>query len=582
MERNRIRSRARLISSTTASRIGVTRGLALALALLLPVGCVNALDKARIAWSDGEGDFDEAEELYRDAIDHEKYREEGTQELVEIYLQQAREQRDRPKVAESLYKKALKLDPNNEEALEGRARALIGRGMPDEAFALVEEGSKTKCRGCKRLLAVLLIDRADRYYHAQMWPQAEADYSRALAIIPNAAVALGVVRCRIARGATEEAAQALAPAADLIGVQDVDQRGQFLELRRIVVLAVLAADKPELADRLLDMAPAGVGAEEQLGLAIEVAYELKKLGKTEIALDRLETLVKHAEEGKLKVSAERVAELRERLAGLYIARSAQRLAKNEVPGADEDLARALELRPADPSLQLQRVLAIAGKGKLPDAEAALGKIDPSTGGYAQVWSILLTIRVHDMIASGRIDAAREQLERAKSKTLELPEVHIATADLLRHTEVNLRKKDAAALRSTGLVKYPGGKITRLGEALSELDWSKQSVSGLGAAYPYRAPGSEQKLEGLRTDIAKDYPFAVKFAEKAEATLVLKNNRDEPVTATVKCGSFDAEAKLAPSSSSRVQVSKPGFCELNLGGKAVTYVAEPYTEVEIPL
>ncbi|MBX7079722.1 MAG: hypothetical protein K1X88_11080 [Nannocystaceae bacterium] len=571
MERNRIRSRALTLLLGPALGLGLLSG-----------GCSNTLDKARIAWSDGEGDFDEAEELYRDAMEEPKYEDEARKELVEIYLQLAREQRDRPKVAEGLYRKALKLDPKNEEALEGRARALLGRGMPDEAFALVEEGIKHKCRGCSRLLTVLLIDRADRYYHAQMWAEAEADYARALSFIPNAAVALGVVRCRIARKATEEAAAALGPAADLIGVHDVDQRAQFLELRRLTVLALLGEDKAEASDRLLDLAPAGVGAEEQVDLALEVAYELQKRGKPDIALDRLETLVKHADEGKLKVSAERVADLRDRVISLYIARSAVRLSKSDIAGADEDLARALQLRPKDPSLQLQRVLTIAGKGKLADAEQALGKIDPSTGGYAQVWSILLTIRVHEMIAGGKIEDARAQLERAKSKTPDLPEVHVAMAELLSHTEVTMRKKDAAEVRARGLVKYPGGKVTRLAEALSELDWSKQSIYGLGTAYPYRAPGTEQRIETLLTNLGKAYPFKVKFNSTPQTVFVLKNDRAEPIDATLKCGTISAEAKLTPQSSSKLTIAKPGFCEINFGGKSATIVAEPYTEVEIPL
>lgn len=574
MERNLIRSRARLILSS----------LSVALVLATAGGCSNPLDKARTAWSDGEGDFEEAEPLYEEAIENARTKKEATAELVEIYVQLGKQNNKRFKVADGYFRKALELDPDNEGALEGLARVMIARGMPDDAFALIQkEGSSGKCRGCRRLLTVLLIDRADRYYGAQMWAEAENDYARSLAIIPNAQVALAIVRCRIARKATNEAADALRPAADLIGVSDVDQRKQFLELRRLVVLAVLAEDNPERADALLDLAPTGVGPEEQLDLAIEVAYELKKRGKANVAIDRLETLVSFAEQGKLKVSKERLVDLRERVAMLYIAASATHLSKGELDDADEALKRALELRPGDPSLQLQRVLTIAGKNKIAEAEAALAKIDSKTGGYAEVVAILATVKVHQHIAAGKYDAAKAELDRAKAKAKDLPEVHVATAELLTVTEFSpLKKKDAAVVRSTGLVKYPDGKITRLAEALSELDWSQQSITGLGTAYPYRGPGTEQRIEALTKKISASYPFKVKFNAAPQTVVVLRNDAAAPLDATLQCGSFDAEAKLAPNSSSKLTIPKPGMCTIVYGGKTAVWLAEPYTEVELPL
>jgi tetratricopeptide (TPR) repeat protein len=569
MERNVFRRRGGLILSS--------------LLMFAAVGCSSALDKARVAWSDGEGDFEEAEPLYEEAISEPKTRKEATEELVAIYTQLGRENKDRFKVADEYFAKALELDPENEDALVGRARIMMARGMPEQAFALVEKGSKGSCRGCSRLLTVLLISRADAYYNAQQWAEAENDYSRAMQIIPNAAVALNIVRCKLARKAHEEAADALAPAADLIGVADVDQRKQFLELRRVTVLAVLAEEKPERADRLLDLAPSGVGAEEQLDLAVEVAYELKKRGKADIAIDRLETLVAHAEQGKLKVAPERLADLRERVAMLYIASSATHLSKGDLDAADQSLTRALELRPGDPSLQLQRVLTIAGKGKLAEAEAALDKIDSKTGGHAQVVAILRTVRVHENIAAGKIDAAKAELDKAKAKAADMPEVHVATAELLSVTEVtSLKKKDLATVRATGLIKYPDGKITRLAEALSELDWSRQSITGLGTAYPYRGPGTEQRIEALTKKISAVYPYKVKFNAAPQTVLVVKNDGAAALNATFQCGSWDAEAKLAPQTSSRLTIPKPGLCTIAYGGKTATMVAEPYTEVELPL
>ncbi len=574
--RSRFRSPARLILPSPT--------LALALVAATVGACASPLDKARTVWSDGEGDFDEAEPLYKDAVDNAKTREEATDELVAIYVKLGRENKDRFKIADDYYEKALALDPNDEAALEGRARVMIARGMPDEAFALIEKGVKSgSCRGCRPLYTVLLIDRADRYYAAQMYAEAEREYTQAEAILPNAAIALAIVRSRIALKQTNQAAEGLVDAAALIGVADTDQRKQFLELRRLVVLAVLAGDEPERADKLLDVAPSGVGAEEQLDLAIEVADELRRRGKADVALDRLETLAKYADEGKLKVSKDRIAELRLRVTVFYIAGSAAYLSKGQIDDADELVSRGLELRPDDAAMQLQRVLVVAGRGKIPEAEAALAKVDPKTGGYAEVQAILSTVKVHAHIEAGKLDAARIELDRAKARAKDLPEVHIATAELLSLTEAGgLKKKDIPVLRTTGLVKYPGGKVTRLAEALSELDWSKQSINGVGTTYPYRGPGTEQRIEALTKKLSESYPYAVKFIAAPQMVLALRTDGAAPLDVKLTCGAFQAEVKLTPKTPSRLTIPRPGLCSLEYGGKTAAWLAEPYAEVELPL
>jgi len=555
----------------------------LALALLA-TGCANKLDQARIAWSEGEGDFAEAEPLYREAMENDRFQKDAKQELAAVYVQQARAvTKSKPRQADEYYRKALELEPTNVEALEGLGRLLMARGMPDQALQVVEQGASSgKCRPCKRLLTVLLLQRGDAYMAQQQYPAAEADYARSMAIIPNAAVALAIVRARLGRKDNPAAAEALKPAAAHITAADVDLRRQFLDLRRQIVLGLLAEDKAELADQLLDLAPNGVRPEEQLGFAIEVAFEFRKRGKPDLAIERMESLVEAADANRLKVAPERIAELRERVAGLYIARSAVRLGKNDISGADADLSRALQLRPGDPSLQLQRVLTtFAGKQDIVAAEAALAKIDAKTGGHAQVSAILMSARVHQLVDQGKLDAAKAELAKAKARAADLPEVHIAMADLLAASEFTpLKKKDAKELKARGLVKYPG-KITRLGEALSELDWARQSIAGLGSTYPYRGPGTEARLAALQTELSASYPFAVKFQAEPAAVLVLANKGAAPVEVRVqRC--TDAEAKVAPGTTTNVKVSEPGFCDLLLGGRSAAFVAEPYTQVELPL
>jgi tetratricopeptide (TPR) repeat protein len=580
MERKHVRSHLKSIFSITG-----TVALVLGLSVVGP-GCGGKLNAARAAWADGEGDFEEAEPLYREAMENDRTKKAARHELAEAYVFLGQQNKAKLKVAYDYFGKALELEPDNEAAIEGMGRVMMLRGMPEEALKLVERGAKRKsCKGCKRLLTVLLIQRGDAWMAAGYFPQAETDYGRALAIIPNAAVALQIVRARLGAGNNDSAAKGLEPAASMILAVDVDQRKQFLALRRQIVLTALKEGKPELAEKLLDLAPQGVGPEEQLTSAIEVALELKKINKPDSAIDRMESIVDAANKGKLKIDAGRLDMLKELLADLYVARSSIRLSQDDIAGAEEDLARALQLQPGNNAIELQRVLAsYAGKKDIVAAEAMLKKISPKTQGFGKVTAILAAAKVHQLVAAGKLDAAKVELDRAKARGGDLPEVHIALADWLAVTELSLPgvwKKDLKEVRARGLVKYPNNKITRLGEALSELDWARQAIATKGAEQTFRGPGTQKRLEELQTKLSAIYPFPVKHQPKAGATLVLTNKGAAPASGKVqRCA--NADAKVAPGTSSRVEIPKAGFCELTLGGKSAAFIAEPNTEVELPL
>src|SRR5690606_33944481 len=342
-----------------------------------------------------------------------------------------------------------------------------------------------------------LISRGDARIQAQDWAGAEADYSEAMAILPDTAVALALVRARLGQENLGGAAEALQQAADLISAADSRSRQYFLELRRHIVLTAVAAGDVATADRLLDLAPPGVTGDEQLGLAVEVAMEFRKKGEPDAALQRMGALVDAAESGAIPLTDQRKAELRVQVATLHAARAALRLTRGELDGAEKDLERALALNPRDPALQLQKVLILAGRGKFDEAKAALRGIGIGTQGHAEVEAVLLALEVDRLLAAGKTRDARAVLDRAQAQAPDLPEVHVAMAQMLAVTPVDdLSRSEVAEVAKNGLVAYPEGKIVRVGEALSELDWSKQQLTGLGATYPYRGPDTRQRIETL--------------------------------------------------------------------------------------
>jgi tetratricopeptide (TPR) repeat protein len=579
MERQRLRKARKRLQLHLA-------GTALLSAGLLVLGCATALDKARVAWSDGEGDLSLAEQHYRQALRDPNEEEIAREELLEIYnaLGKERSKEQKFKAAEAYYRKAVELAPADEEALTGLAGTLRDLLRNEEALEIARGGMQSgDCTGCRRLTAVLLVQRADARMQNREWIAAEQDYSEAMAILPDASVALGVVRARYGNKEVESAAEGLRQAIGFVQAHDEDARRQFLELRRGVVLLALERDKVALADELLDLAPTGVGSEAQLGLALEIAMEFRKQGKPDLALARMDALLRAVNEGKLQLTEAQRRELGDRVASLYAARAGQRLSRGEMADAKRDMKEALELRPDDPELRLQGVLVEAGQGHVAEAHAQLEKIAANVDGRNEVAAILATLEVDQLLAAGKLEDARTRLDLAKTKAPELPEVHVAAAQFLARTPVpGMRAKDLQTLRNSGRVAYPNNRVTRVGEALSELDWARQQIRGLGPAYPYRAPRLEQRIGELEAQLRKFYPFAVRFQGEPTSVLVLRNKGAAAVTVEFDGGNIDSSAEVPAGGSARVAVAEPGLVQLLYGDTTAALVTEPYTELEIPL
>lgn len=560
-------------------------GAALITALGGAAGCSTPLDDARLAWADGEGDLDNADAKYREAMNDADLGDLATEELRDIYLELGKTADKEGKAikAEQYFRKAVALDPTSADAYSGLVGALQDLFKFAEALEMAEKGYKlADCRNCHRQTAVLLIGRGDAFMQESRWAEAEVDYGKALEIIPDAAIWLAVVRARYAQKDLAGSAKGLKATTELVMQNDLENRRQYLEMRRAVVLLALEQGDVRLADELLDLAPVGVEPEEQVGLAMEVAMEFNRLGKPDQALSRLMAIVDAAAGGKLKLTPERLDQIRDQVATIYATRAKIRLEKGDTAGADADIKEALGMRPGKSSLQLQAVLLLAGKGKLGDAGSKLAKVETSAKGHKEVTAILAALRAMDYAGSGKLDAAKTELALAKRNGKDLPEVHIAIAAYLSASAPSLYKKEASALRKSGLVKYPGGSVVRAAEALSELAWSRQQLEGLGAGYPYRAPGIEDKLDALEKKLKAFYAFPVKFFGEPKTILVISNQGGAELDVEMVGRAWKKRAKVGPGETKKVTLKNPGFFEMTYGDKTATFVAEPYTEVSLGL
>jgi tetratricopeptide (TPR) repeat protein len=562
--------------------------IALALALLAApalAGCASSLNSAREAWDDGEGTFEDAEEWYLEAIAQGGAEAEiAKEELHDLNLLLAQDlHKTKAKEAEKHYRNALELNEDSEGAREGLAKLLMSQYRFDEALAIAQDGAKRgTCTGCRRLVAVMMIQRGDARYTQGDYAGAEADYAAGMAVIPDANVTLGLARARIALQNLPGATEALASCVEVIGRDDMVQREQFLELRRAAVLLALDANEVELADKLLDMAPIGVSSTEQLGLAIEVSMRFSAMGKPDEALSRMQALVAAADAGKLAVNETRKEELRDTVADLLGARALQRLGEGDKLSADEDIAEALELRPNNSNVRLLKVLMIAGEGKIAEARTELKKVADEAKGKVEVRSILYAMDVETYLAAGRLKDAATSLDYAKRGGEELPEVHVAAAQILAKTPVTGPKKsELADLKKKGRVKYPGGSVVKAGEALSELAWADNARKAAPEGWPFRGPGLDKRMSEVRESLAY-YPYAVEFNKEATTIVVFENKgtADVKVTATAKW--FNGKATVPAGGKAEIVVQRPIVVEIQYGETTLPFLAEPYTKVTIPL
>ena len=549
---------------------------------LLAAGCSNTLSQAQLAYDNG--DYATAEDLYKQTIQEgdEVDAEIAKEELFEMHMQQAKELKGKGKQQEEHYRKALTLDPSSGEAREGLAQALVALYRHDEALQIVQDGlGSGTCKGCERMYAVMLIQRADNQAASENWAGAEADYRAACEYLPDPAVELSLARAQLAQAKVDEASETLRKTAPMISVDSAGLRQLFLELRRAVVLALLAEDKAAAADELLDVAPQGVSGEEQLGLSIEVAMEFSRLGQPAEALSRMQALVGAADAGRLRISDARKAELRDRVADLLAARAALSLANGDLSGARVDIDDALKLRPTNSRAQLQNVLLLAAEGKVSAAKVKLGKVDKKVVGRSQVDAILRAAEVKNLVAAGRVADARRELDAAKAIDADVPEIHVAEAEILAQTPVEgLSKAQSKSLQS-GLIKYPA-EPTRVGEALSEIAWARKAISGQGDKYPYRGANTIKRMQELEDALRKYYPFVVEFQSKPVAVLVISDKGGAAASVKVEGSGVSSTVEAPANGSGEIEVGSPGPVTLTAGGAAKLFLAEPYTKVHLTL
>jgi tetratricopeptide (TPR) repeat protein len=549
----------------------------LAVTIALAAGCASTLDKAGEA--EAIGDEAEAERLYREAMaaggDDAEAARDG---LVALLIEKGREVgKSDPAAAEAMYREVLELDPDSTNGRLGLARMMLRQNRQSEALALLDE--RKGCNGCGRLVGVLLVERGYERLKAGEHEAARADFEQALQGMPDPMAALGIVETYLAADAAALAVEAMDKAVPLIRTENTDAQHQFATIRRRAAVAAAQTGDLQLVDRYMAMAPPGAGGDEWFALQIEVSRERVRRGDRDSAIARLANVLDQNAED---MAPSRRGEMQRLLVDLYIGRAAQSLREGDIAKAENDLTYALRIDPDNWTAKLQRVLAVVALGKLDHSFRILKKIPQGTEGRKEVLAILWSLRVNEKLAAGDVEGARRAYENAKQTAPDMPEVHVAAAQLLALTPVDdVSRRDKKELSKRGLMRYPAGHVNRYGEALSELDWARTQSNGLGPRFPYRGPSTETRMKSLEDQIRSFYPFEVKFQAEATSVLVIRARAGSTVEVEGP-GGFRQEVSVSGDAPARVTIPEPGLTRLKIGNKRVALITEPYTEITASL
>lgn len=545
--------------------------------LAAALGCASEFDRARTAQA--EGDLDAAQAHYRSVL------EEGGADapaartaLVELLCERGRALgRDDPAGAEAVYREALELDPTSDTGRLGVARSLLRQGRAEEALTLLDE--RRGCNGCGRLLAVLLVERGREQLAAGRVEAARADFEQALGLAPDPTAAFGVVETYAVGGAAALAFEAMSRAVPLVAENDVEAQRGFVDLRRRLVLAAAGTGDIELADRYLAMSPPGAGGDAWFDLQLELARTRLKAGDRDFAIARIADVLAR---NPTELAPSRRRELSAFLVPLYSSRASQYLRAGEVAKAENDLTYALRLDPENWTVKLQRVLAVVALGKLDHAFRMLDKIPPKTEGRPEVSAILWSVRVAEQLAEGDLAGAAVSLEKARQAYEQMPEVHVATAQLLAMSPIaGLPASAAGELRKRGLMRYPEGGIHRYGEALGELHWARTQSEALGPRYPYRAPSTDVLIDSLEGQIRAFYPFTIEFNPEPTTILVLRSRAPARVVVEAP-GGVRETVEAADGRPARLTIAEPGLTRITVGRTVRALITEPYVQLTVDL
>ena len=315
-------------------------------------------------------------------------------------------------------------------------------------------------------------------------------------------------------------------------------------------------------------------------MELRVADHLLEKVDGELALARYESMLSRTEGQAL--SAKQLDEVNTRVARIYANRGTALLNEGKSNNADWAFKKAIEIRPDDWSLKLQRVIAISESVGSEKALQSLSSVPEGTYGLKTTRGIVAALKVRELVDRGQLDAARTALAQVQSEYGSVPEGHLVAAMVLAKTQFEgLSKKESkAALSAKALVMYPGDRIQRYAEAKAELAWVKTAMAASDKDKLFIAPWLGTELARMDRELSVAYPPVVEFRADPEPVIVLHNTRAGYIDVTVQGEELEEEFGIPTGDKTEFTAPAPGLLYMRINGEKRVFVAEPYAKVTI--
>ncbi|MFV8753668.1 tetratricopeptide repeat protein [Nannocystaceae bacterium ST9] len=550
----------------------VTSRLSL-VALLLLGGCAyfriteSTLEQAQAAQA--AGDEVKAEELYREAMREKgRDREDAKRGLVSLLLQKAvRVAETDQEEAMRIHRDVLTMVPESDEARIAYGRALMNSQRFTEAIDVLMEAPK--CRGCKTMISVIYIARAEHSVSEGAFTDALADYDQAIALShdPLTVLAKVDIYTKSGHGKADDAVAWLDQAQRLLPVDQTGQQALWFEKRTEVIYWAAMRSEHEAIGRALTLddprtrVPAEQKLIDQLNLQMYAASLQIYQQQFDVGTQRGLATWQQAQAANL--SGAPLESLRKTLLSLFAQRVAVHMANGEEKQAREVIAMGRQVDPEDRMLALQDIIVTAMRNT-GNARKMLEEWKDDEA-YVRMRALVETVYAQKMMGIGQFTAAAGAVEKAKKIDPNLLETKLAAAELLAETRlVDLRKVWAENFREIATYSYPGGRINYYGQALAELRGVQAMFDENAQRDFLRGPSVGKRIAALEQRITGFYPFAVESRPDGKATIVLTRKEGSAVTVAVQ----------GPSKAHEVAVPENGQAELVLEGPGYVVVTTP--------
>jgi hypothetical protein len=131
------------------------------------------------------------------------------------------------------------------------------------------------------------------------------------------------------------------------------------------------------------------------------------------------------------------------------------------------------------------------------------------------------------------------------------------------------------------VRYPEDRITRVGEALAEIDWCRHQILGLGPEYPWRTADLKARLDALEARLEAFYPWKATFHGEPVAILRVHNRAEHAVRIRMLTtdGTPLGRGSILGAGESHTQThDPPGPLVIEVNDATWILLTEPYTEL----